>query len=133
MPQPVGPLMILIAALVAAVIVWSLARRVRNGAQEARHGDDGLPPGYYHAKAVCVPPCPIHAPSGHHMVGWPRQFHCDKGIFERRCGCGRWHPDPDSIEYFRLTCGEDTAWGLGIHGCACRCCVSGGGPGQPVR
>lgn len=129
----VGPLTMFAASFVVAAIVLSLARRLRSGAREVPRGNDDLPAAYYHARAVCVPPCPIHAPSEHHMADWPRSFHPDKGIFERKCGCGRWHPDPDSIEYFRRTGGEDTAWGLGIHGCACRCCVSGGVVGEPVR
>jgi hypothetical protein len=129
----VAPLVMFVAALVVAVIVLSLARRLRSGAREARMNDDDLPAAYYHARAVCVPPCPLHAPSEHHMVGWPRSFHVDNGIFERKCRCGHWHPDPDSIEYFRATCGSDIAWGLGIHSCACRCCVPSGDPVQPVR
>lgn len=129
----VGPLVMFAASLVVAAIALSLARRVRSGAREARRGEDGLPAAYYHARAVCEPPCPLHAPSEHHMVGWPRSFQPDKGIFERKCGCGRWHPDPDSIAYFRARCGEDVAWGLGVHGCACRCCASTGEGAAPVR
>jgi hypothetical protein len=129
----VAPLAMFVASLAVAAIALSLARRLRNGAREAHVDVDELPMAYYHARAVCVGPCPIHAPSEHHMVGWAKSFHPDRGIFERKCPCGRWHPDPDSIEYFRRVSGEHTAWGLGVHGCACRCCVSGGGAALPVR
>lgn len=129
----VAPLVMVAATLAVVVIVLALARRLRNGAREVHMGNDDLPAAYYHARAVCVPPCPLHAPSEHHMVGWPRSFHVDNGIFERQCGCGHWHPDPDSIEFFRRTCGGDIAWGLGIHSCGCRCCVSSGDVAEPVR
>ena len=129
---PVAPLVMLVAAVVVAATVWTLARRVRSGAREAHPGDDELPPGYYHARAVCVPPCPIHAPTGHHMATWRMSFHSDKDIFERQCGHGQWHPDPDSVEHWRVMRGADDAWGVSIHGCACRCCVPGGGRAAPV-
>lgn len=111
---------------VAAVIVLPRVARSASGAGEGRGGNDDLPAAYYHPRAECVPPCPIHAPTEHHMVEWPRSYHPDNGIFERQCGHGHWHPDPDSIGYVRRTRGDDDAWGVSVHTCACRCCVSPG-------
>ena len=61
-----------------------------------------------HTEADCiVQPCPIHAPSDHHMVDWPQHWRGDRGIIERICPHGIGHPDPDCID----------GWGGGVHGC----------------
>ena len=66
-----------------------------------------------HAKAVCTPPCPFHAPSRHHMVTWPKVIR-ESGLVERTCPHGIGHPDPDSLRYMVARTGDD---GWGVHGC----------------
>lgn len=65
-----------------------------------------------HDENDCNPPCPLHAPSDHHMLGWPLQWRSWRRSFERRCPHGVGHPDPDNLAYL-------TARGLddGTHGC----------------
>ncbi len=61
-----------------------------------------------HAPTACDgTPCPLHAPSDHHMRDWPTVLRMS-GLIERTCAHGVGHPDPDSL-----------AWlgGDGIHGC----------------
>lgn len=70
----------------------------------------------FHDANMCQPPCPIHAPSDHHMVGWPKEFRYYKGIFERTCPHNIGHPDPDSLAYAKLTRPE-RARTLPVHGC----------------
>ena len=48
-----------------------------------------------HNALRCLPPCPIHQPSAHHMAGWPQHWRDDRGIVERICPHGIGHPDPD--------------------------------------
>lgn len=64
----------------------------------------------------CIPPCPIHAPSDHHMREWPKVFRAS-GLTERVCEHGVGHPDPDSLQHFERLGVES----MGIHGC-CGCC-----------
>jgi hypothetical protein len=67
-----------------------------------------------HARKSCRPPCPIHEPSDHHMVGWQLHWRDDRKIFERLCpdnGIG--HPDPDTMRYLQGT----RRWDSGVHGC----------------
>jgi hypothetical protein len=66
-----------------------------------------------HRVDACTPPCPIHAPSSHHMATWPQNWRDDRGIIERICEHGVGHPDPDDRN-------EDT-----VHGCdgCCRAVV----------
>lgn len=64
------------------------------------------------AERCIVQPCPIHAPSDHHMVEWPQHWRGDRGIVERFCIHGVGHPDPDCIDGF----------GAGVHGCD-GCCT----------
>lgn len=74
-----------------------------------------------HSQSMCQPPCPVHAPSGHHMVAWPLHWRGDRRFWERLCpdhGVG--HPDPDDVE-FHARYGEDVS----VHGC-CGCCAPGG-------
>lgn len=79
-----------------------------------RYNMDGLPL-YVHARARCIPPCPIHAPSDHHMKDWPRYWRSDRQIVERTCRHGVGHPDPDDMKMW-LDADE------GVHGCD-GCCV----------
>lgn len=64
----------------------------------------------HHAPQAYCSPCPIHAPSGHHMVGWDMLWRNDRGIMERVCVHGVGHPDPDDR---KIRLGEDS----GVHGC----------------
>lgn len=64
--------------------------------------------------------CVIHAPTDHHMRGWPLIWRDDKGCFERLCpdrGIG--HPDPDDMVFHRLVGNE----AKGVHGCDGCCSV----------
>lgn len=70
-----------------------------------------------HKKKFCTAPCPIHAPSSHHMITWKLIWRDDRGIFERVCEHGIGHPDPDTLEYFRKTQGEEHAQTEAVHGC----------------
>lgn len=63
-----------------------------------------------HTADECVAPCPIHAPSDHHMASWPMIWRDDRKIIERLCAHGIGHPDPDDR---RIAQGHDP----GIHGC----------------
>jgi hypothetical protein len=67
-----------------------------------------------HKEEVCHPPCPIHAPSDHHMVEWPLFWRSDRGIFERGCPHNIGHPDPDTITYLLSM---DPNGDNGVHGC----------------
>jgi len=61
----------------------------------------------HHLPHVCCDgPCPIHAPSDHHMRAWPLHWRADRHIAERVCPHGIGHPDPDQL----LLDG-------GVHGC----------------
>lgn len=95
-----------------------------------------------HSPEVCAgSPCCIHAPSTHHMTGWPMTFRSDRPLLcpthgthalvltERVCchGCG--HPDPDSLAWLlEHDPFDDGAWGA--HGCD-RCCRDGAPNNQP--
>ena len=50
-----------------------------------------------HGRDRCAgDPCPLHAPSAHHMVTWPlRLVRLSTWPAERGCPHGHWHPDPD--------------------------------------
>lgn len=50
-----------------------------------------------HSEDVCVPPCPIHGPSGHHMVTWPLHWNGKERRLERLCSHFMRHPDPDDL------------------------------------
>lgn len=75
-----------------------------------------------HRLEDCNAPCPLHAPSDHHMRDWPQVYRyreVDLGfmvyidnrcIMERTCPHGVGHPDPDDL---KIRTGEDG----GIHGC----------------
>lgn len=65
---------------------------------------------YVHSRQVCMPPCPIHAPSLHALVNAKRHWRDDREIMERICDHGIGHPDPDEI---KLWLDEDS----GVHGC----------------
>lgn len=54
--------------------------------------------------------CPIHAPSAHPMVSFPRHMRLDRGIMERICPHAIGHPDPDDLN---IRNGNDP----GVHGC----------------
>lgn len=75
-----------------------------------------------HKKAICDPPCAIHAPSNHHMKDWPLVFR-DTGALERKCPHGIGHPDPDTIAWVEKHHGKEVAeMENGTHGCD-GCCV----------
>lgn len=65
---------------------------------------------YAHKAVLCTPPCPIHAPSQHTLVGAPRHWRDDRGLIERICKHGVGHPDPDDY-------GVRFVEGTGVHGC----------------
>jgi hypothetical protein len=77
-----------------------------------------------HTAQQCVPPCPIHAPSDHHMREWELLYRFDRGIFERICPHAIGHPDPDSVRR-RVEFDEDV--NAGLHGCDGCCHPPGGG------
>jgi hypothetical protein len=53
-----------------------------------------------HGPRVCAgETCPIHNPSNHPLRTAPMTWSQDLGIAGRVCGCGNWHPDPDSLEH----------------------------------
>lgn len=62
--------------------------------------------------------CIIHQPTKHHMSDWPLIWRDDVGIFERICGHGIGHPDPDQGAFWAEN-NLDWRW---VHGCD-RCCV----------
>ena len=66
-----------------------------------------------HSKKVCEPPCPIHAPSDHHMRDWPLNYRGDRAIMERICEHDVGHPDPDD---------KAVREGDSVHGCD-GCCT----------
>lgn len=68
-----------------------------------------------HDRTVCLPPCPIHSPTDHHMVTWRQNWRSDRRIMERLCKHGVGHPDPDEG---KIGLGLDA----GTHGCD-GCCV----------
>lgn len=72
--------------------------------------DNGQVLNNVHPRRICVPPCPIHEPSDHHMKNWPLVWRDDRRLMERRCPHGIGHPDPDDA---------NIAYGLdpGVHGC----------------
>lgn len=53
-------------------------------------------------------PCPIHAPSRHHMRDWPLKWRGDRRILERVCPHGIGHPDPDDAAFRALKGRGDT-------------------------
>lgn len=65
---------------------------------------------HHHSLSACVPPCLLHAPSGHHMVEWPLNWRSDRYLMERICPHGVGHPDPDDKN-------EDTVHGCCGYGC----------------
>ena len=67
----------------------------------------------YHSLARCAgTPCPIHAPSRHHMTDWPMTVRAS-GLTERTCPHGVGHPDPDSVAWLD----SHGRTGYGLHGC----------------
>ena len=66
-----------------------------------------------HSLARCAgTPCPIHAPSRHHMTDWPMTLRAS-GLTERICSHGVGHPDPDSVAWLD----SHGRTGYGLHGC----------------
>lgn len=63
---------------------------------------------FVHEVEGCLGPCPVHRPSGHHMVDWPTYWREDRYMMERLCPHGVGHPDPDHIGYT----GQES-----LHGC----------------
>ena len=73
-----------------------------------------------HPPAACADRhCWIHNPSAHHMTTWPVRWRGDRGTAERVCSHAIGHPDPDDVEYNRLS-GRDVS----VHGCD-GCCLDG--------
>lgn len=80
-----------------------------------------------HDRFSCVTPCVIHAPSGHEMQQWPLIWRDDRMLFERLCGHGIGHPDPDQRPLWRRRVQEgywdrEDAAAMEVHGCD-GCCV----------
>lgn len=81
-------------------------------------------PFLHHTVWVCEAPCPLHAPSGHHMQTWPLEWRADRQILERVCPHRVGHPDPDdrqvrNEEYQRIhgcdgCCSDDDTGGMGL-------------------
>ena len=68
--------------------------------------------------------CVIHDPSNHHMRNLPLVWNSMYRRTERICSCGARHPDPDHIEYVRITKGDTAAAQAATHVCCSRsCCV----------
>lgn len=80
-----------------------------------------------HANAACAgTSCCIHAPSDHHMVGWPMMFSQERGYLAYRvCAHGVPHPDPDSLAYMVGRLGETAGLFLALHSCE-GCCTKEG-------
>lgn len=75
-----------------------------------------------HELLDCAPnPCPLHAPSAHHMRAWRLHWRADRLLMERMCECGIGHPDPDHLSYIERTRGTEAREAEGVHGC-CGCC-----------
>ena len=68
----------------------------------------------HHPVAICHPPCPIHAPSDHHMVTWPLHWRDDRWIMERLCPHAIGHPDPDD---YKIRTGMDDGDHYSCDGC----------------
>lgn len=77
----------------------------------------------HHPLRYCCPPCSIHAPSYHHMRGWPRRWVEPTKMITRVCTHDIPHPDPDDLAYRAHFAGESSVlfW-EGIHYCPCHCC-----------
>lgn len=65
--------------------------------------------------------CSIHNPSDHPLNTAPMNWRADRQLMERICEHHVGHPDPDDIEYKRLT-GNPYAKYDAMHGCD-GCCV----------
>lgn len=76
-----------------------------------------------HAKKDCSHPCPLHAPSSHHMITWKLLWRDDEGIFERICPHGIGHPDPDVLAFLRNKLGDEEVFLGEVHSCD-GCCRS---------
>lgn len=50
-----------------------------------------------HSAVNCVSPCPVHAPSAHHMRDWPTYWDPQGRLLFRICSDGVAHPDPDDL------------------------------------
>lgn len=61
--------------------------------------------------------CVVHNPSRHSMRFFATHWRSDRGIMERICPHGVGHPDPDDMEFIRLTRGDDAARVESVHGC----------------
>lgn len=70
-----------------------------------------------HDPADCEAPCPIHAPSEHHMRDWPMHWRSDRYLMERICPHGIGHPDPDHLARVERLRGKEAADGQSVHGC----------------
>jgi len=67
-----------------------------------------------HSKDDCTGPCPLHAPSSHHMLTWVLVWRNDTGILERICPHEIGHPDPDTVAFLRNKPGTEY---INAHGC----------------
>lgn len=70
-----------------------------------------------HSFEACLPPCPLHAPSDHHMVGWELVWSTRERTLARVCSHGELHFDPDALPTRR------SVWGCATVYCSCGCCV----------
>lgn len=68
----------------------------------------------FHAEAYCLPPCPLHAPTDHHMNTWRLAWWKHRGIMARVCEHLVGHPDPDNIQ---ILAGADDGHHARCDGC----------------
>lgn len=67
---------------------------------------------FVHPGKDCLPPCPVHAPSDHHMNQWPLNWRGDRKVMERMCEHMVGHPDPDDLSVrSRISAGVHTCDG----------------------
>ena len=71
-----------------------------------------------HRMEDCQGDCPLHNPTEHSMRDFTLHFRQDAMLFERICGHGIGHPDPDSLRWFE----SQGIKGYGVHGCD-GCCA----------
>lgn len=87
-----------------------------------------------HGPEVCEGrACAVHAPSDHHMAGWPQHFRdplvetlttgLHPGLMERVCPHGVGHPDPDHMAWYGTCHTAEETEAESTHGCD-GCCTS---------
>jgi hypothetical protein len=85
-----------------------------------------------HSQRLCAGRgCVVHAPSSHHMRGWPVRWRDDRGFVtaERVCMHHVGHPDPDDLAWQTT---QARAW-LATHGCDGCCAPNESAPAESGR